>query len=784
MGEVAWGDMTSGLDTGQVRAVDGALRRDQRPVGGLGPERFVNREVAWIDFAERILDLAADTRQPLLERVKFLAICSTGGDEFYQVRVAGLKDQLAAGVRHRSADGLSPREQLVRIRARFQGLLDRQGAIFAATLSELAAAGVRLTDHERLEPEAREQLREIFERDIYPVLTPLAVDPGHPFPYISNLSLNLAVLVEDPVSEQRRFARVKVPPLLARFVALPGDDRIVPLEQVIAANLDQLFPEMRVGTHVAFRVTRNADIEFDDEDADDLLEAVEIELRRRRFGRAVRLEIDRGVDREVLDFLLRELELEAEDVYLTDAPHDLGALWAFTDLDRPDLAAPRWTPVVPPRLLGTGDEPADLFETIRKGDVLVHHPYDSFSRTVEAFIEQAAADPDVLAIKQTLYRTSGDATIVKALAAAAEAGKQVAVLVELMARFDEQRNIVWARQLEQAGVHVVYGVVGLKTHTKTALVVRREDDGVRRYCHVGTGNYNAETAKVYEDLGLLSADPDLGADLTDLFNHLTGFSRPSRARSLIVAPDRFRTWFLEEVALEQQAGPAGRIVLKCNGLTDPEIIDALYAASQAGVRIDCVVRSLCSLRPGVSGLSETITVRSIVGRFLEHSRIYRFGEPDDLLRSHQSAAEQLGFARRDGEGPDEPASWPEAESAHGDVLEGGELASHAPRHPGANPARYFIGSGDLMERNLDRRIEALVRVRDAELCARLEDVLDMALADDTNSWTLTADGRWCRVPTLRAVSLQQGLQELALERARRRRVVETAAWGDPTFEAR
>ncbi len=756
-------------------AADGAPLRVLRDAGAAGPGRFLNREVAWIDFAERILDLAADEREPLLERVKFVSICANGADEFFQVRVAGLKDQAAANVRQRSADGLSAREQLALIRTRYQALLDRQGRIFAGLLPGLAAAGVRLVDYARLDPDAREQLRAIFERDIYPVLTPLAVDPGHPFPYISNLSLNLAVIVEDPESGQRRFARVKVPPLLPRFVRVPDDDRHVPLEQVIAHNLDQLFPEMRIGAHHAFRVTRNADIEFDDEDADDLLEAVELELRRRRFGRAVRLEVERGVDQEVLDFLSRELELEPDDVYLADAPHDLGALWIFTAIDRPDLAAPRWSPVLPPRLAGGGDEPVDMFETLRKGDLLVHHPYDSFSRTVEAFLEQAAADPDVLAIKQTLYRTSGDAGIVKALAAAAESGKQVAVLVELMARFDEQRNIVWARQLEQAGVHVVYGVVGLKTHTKTTLVVRREEDGVRRYCHVGTGNYNADTARVYEDLGLLSADPDLGADLTDLFNHLTGFSRPSRARSLIVAPDRFRSWFLEEVAKERAAGPTGRIVLKCNGLTDPEIIDALYAASQAGVHIECIVRSLCSLRPGIPGLSQTITVRSIVGRFLEHSRIYRFGEPDDVVRAHQSAGEVLRGAQ--------PARGEASARAAGvgsgaDVLEGGEIASHAPLSKGANAARWFIGSGDLMERNLDRRIEALVRVREPELCAHLEDVLELARADDTNAWALSGDGTWARVPRALGISLQDGLCNLALWRRKRASEAHARAEGD------
>ena len=714
-----------------------------------GPERFINREVAWVDFAERILDLADDECEPLFERVKFLAICSTGSDEFFQVRVAGLKDQLAAGVRARSADGLSVTGQLAGLRERVRAMEARQAEIFASLLGGLSEAGVRLLDYARLDDEARQQLREIFERDIYPVLTPLAVDPGHPFPYISNLSLNLGVLVEDPESHQRRFARVKVPPLLPRFVPLPDGERFIPLEQVIAGNLDQLFPAMSIGAHHAFRVTRNADLDLDDEDADDLLEQVELELRRRRFGRAVRLQIDPEADHEMLELLLRELELGADDVYGNAAPLDLGALWSLTKLDRPELSAPDWAPVVPQGLATDSDEPADLFAVLRERDVLVQHPYDSFAGSIEAFIFQAAADPDVLAIKQTLYRTSGDAPFVAALARAAEAGKQVAALVELQARFDEQRNIVWARQLEQAGVHVVYGVVGLKTHSKTALVVRREDDGIRRYCHIGTGNYNSDTAKIYEDLGLLTSSPELGADLTDLFNHLTGFSRPTRARRLILAPERFRAWFLEEVEREIERGEAGRIVLKCNGLTDPEIIDGLYRASQAGVRVAGIVRSLCSLRPGIPGLSERITIRSIVGRFLEHSRIYRFGEPAAELRALQSATYL---------------------DEHGEPV--------APERPpvpqGANAVRYVIGSGDLMERNLDRRIEALVPVCDLELCAHLEDLLELALGDDEHAWELDADGNWHRLGGRDHRSLQRRLQELTLERARRRR-------GDPAW---
>ncbi len=689
-----------------------------RPPSTFGPERFLNRELSWLDFASRVLDLAGEPATPLLERAKFLAIWSTGTDEFFQVRVAGLKDQHAAGLRQRSPDGRTVGEQLRAVRSRATGLVERASRMYLdALVPALAAAGIGIVHHDELDEPGREELAAIFDRDIFPVLTPLAVDPGHPFPYISNLSLNLAVVVADPVTSERRFARVKVPPLLPRFVRLGESDRLVLLEEVIAAHLDQLFPEMSVGAVHAFRVTRNADLELDEDEADDLLEAVEVELRRRRFGRAVRLEVDEHIDPEVLEILLLELELGPEDVYRSPAPLDLGQLWQLVAIDRPDLHEPPFIPTTQPRLAPLGDEPVDLFARIRERDILVQHPYDSFATSVEAFVSQAAADPDVLAIKQTLYRTSGDARFVSALARAAEAGKQVAALVELKARFDEQRNIVWARQLEQAGVHVVYGVVGLKTHSKTALVVRREEDGIRRYCHVGTGNYNSDTARVYEDIGVLTADEDIGADLTDLFNHLTGFSRATRSRALVLAPERLRPWVLEEIAAETAAGPKGRITIKVNGLTDPEVIDALYLASQKGVQVDLVVRGVCSLRPGVEGLSDRVSVRSVVGRYLEHSRIYRFG---------------------------------------------------------AEAPRFYIGSADLMERNLDRRIEALLPVRDPELCARLEEVLALVLADDTHAWELDASGSWRRVPATRGVNAQVALQEIALERSRRRRGAERA----------
>jgi polyphosphate kinase len=649
--------------------------------------------------------------------VKFLAILSSGLDEFFQVRVGGLKDHVAAGLRARSPDGRTASEQLKDIRLKCTRLQARADGVFESSLvPNLAKAGLYLTRVDELDEDEKARILAVFEKDIFPVLTPLAVDPGHPFPYISNLSLNLAVLVVDPSTREQRFARVKVPPLLPRFVPLNGGSRFVALEQLIAANLPRLFPHMEIGRHHAFRVTRNADLDLEESEADDLLAAVETELRRRRFGRAVRLEVDRDTPAEVRDLLLEELELGVDDVYESTAPLGLGQLWALHSIDRPDLHEPPWVPMTQPRLATAGDGPVELFSVLRERDVLVHHPYDSFTTSVEAFITEAAEDPNVLAIKQTLYRTSEDTAIVSALVRAAEQGKQVAALVEVKARFDEQANIVWARQLERAGVHVVYGLVGLKTHSKIVLVVRREEDGLRRYCHIGTGNYNSETAKVYEDLGLLTADPAIGEDLTDLFNHLTGYGRPVTYRRIVVAPQGMRPWILGEIAEEAAVGESGRITIKVNGLTDPEVIDALYAASRAGVQIDLIVRGLCCLRPGVPGLSDRITVRSVMGRFLEHSRIFRFGQ------------------------------------AEGD------------RH-----VRYTIGSGDLMERNLDRRIEVLVPVLDPKLQARLEETIHLSLADDTNAWLLGPDGDWVRTVPVLGLSSQRRLQELALERARRRR---------------
>ncbi|HEX5616161.1 MAG TPA: polyphosphate kinase 1 [Acidimicrobiia bacterium] len=670
--------------------------------------RYLNRELSWLDFNARVLALAEDPEQPLLERVKFLAIFSSNLDEYFQVRVSGLKEQIALGVRSTSPDGLDQVEQLRGIRSRVEDLVARQSAVFTKeVLPALEAVGIRFAEWDELTDDDRARLSHEFDERIYPVLTPLAVDPAHPFPYISNLSLNLAVVVRNPVSGEERFARVKVPPLLPRFVAL-DKERFVPLEQVIAAHLSTLFPGMEVLGHHAFRVTRDADFELAD-DAEDLLAAMELVLRQRtKFGAAVRLEVDTRMAPDVLDVLVRELEVTPADVTVVDGPLDLAGLTALYDLRRPELKYPRFAPQTPAVLAG-GDD-ADFFWTMRGGDVLVHHPYDSFATSIEAFVAQAARDPAVLAIKQTLYRTGGDeAGIVSSLVEAAEAGKQVVALVELKARFDEQANIQRARQLEQAGAHVVYGLVGLKTHAKTLLVVRQEADGIRRYCHVGTGNYNPKTATLYEDLGILSADPELNAELSELFNHLTGYSRPREYKRLIVAPTHARARLLDLIA--GQAHPGGQITMKMNALVDSVLVDALYDASAAGARVDLVVRGICCLRAGVPGLSDNITVRSIVGRYLEHSRIFRFGEP------------------------------------------------------GADDTEYVTGSADLMPRNLDKRVEVLLRVTDPRTRARFDEVLDINFADDVLAWELQPDGTWRKIPTVHGVESHLRFQELAVARA-------------------
>jgi len=675
--------------------------------------RYLNRELSLLDYNTRVLSRAEDASLPLLERVRSLHFFGQAIDDFFQIRVAGLKEQLEAAPLAASPDGRSPMAQLREIRHRVVDLSEREQRLFQGELRPLlSSAGIRLVEASDLSRKDAEHLSRYFRRSIFPVLTPLAVDPGHPFPYISHFSLNLAVIVRDPLRRHERFARLKVPPLLPRFVELPDGERFVPLEQVIAANLQALFPGMAIVSHTAFRVTRDNDLEVREDEADDLLVTIQTELLRfRRRARAVRLEINPDTADEVRELLVRELELTEDDVYTVDGLLDLSAVGFFASLDRPDLKAEPYTPVAPPRLTRSDGEPGDFFAALQAGDVLVHHPYESFTGSVVAFTQQAAADPQVLAIKQTLYRTSGPASpIALALARAAEAGKQVVALVELKARGDEQANIAWAQALEQAGVHVVYGLVGLKTHAKLTLVVRQEASGIRRYVHVATGNYNPMTALGYEDIGLFSTDADLGADVTELFNFLTGYSRQRRYRRLLVAPACLRTGLLKLIR-EEAAQPDGRIVIKANNLVDIPIIDALYEAADAGAEIDLIIRSVCCLRPGVPGLSERIRVRSIVGRFLEHSRIFRFG------------SQERGF-------------------------------------------RYFIGSPDMMDRNLDRRVEAVVPVAQPDLQARLAEIIEVELSDDRLSWELDSEGSWHRVPSRLGVNAQERFMALAHERAR------------------
>jgi polyphosphate kinase len=668
-------------------------------------DRFLNRELSQVDFNSRVVALAEEESAPLLERAKFLAIFATNTDEFYQVRVAGLKQQAAAGIRTRSVDGLTPREQLSAIAAKMVPLAERHARIFTdSVMPALRQAGVKVLRWGELDRVQREELNAMFREKIFPVLTPLAVDAGRPFPYISNLSLNLAVLVRDPSAGRMHFARIKVPPLLPRFVPFSEGRSFTPLEDVIAANLDQLFPGMEIVEHHTFRVTRNADLEIDDR-ADDLLEALEEELTKRRFSPAVRLEIEETMPQHVLELLMTELEVEQDDVFMLPSPLDLAGLWSLHSIDRPDLKDEPYVPVTHPDLSQVDDE-IDIFEVIGDRDVLVHHPYESFTTSVQRFIEEAAADPDVLAIKQTLYRTSGS-PIVGSLIEAAERGKQVVVLVEIKARFDESANIAWARTLEKAGCHVVYGLSGLKTHCKLCLVVREEGEELRQYVHVGTGNYNPFTARIYEDMGLFTADPDLAAEVAHLFNYITGFSRDKKYRAMVVAPHGMRTRMLamieREAALATNGQP-GRIIMKMNNLSDQAMIDALYAASEAGVRIDLIVRSVCALRPGVKGLSRNITVRSIVGRFLEHSRVFYYQNGGD--------------------------------------------------------EEVYIGSADMMERNLDHRVEALAAVKSPEIREQLKLVLDLALSDNVGAWTLDRRGKWTRVPATEGeirLSLQEQL---------------------------
>ncbi len=655
---------------------------------------YINRELSWLDFNARILFEATDERNPLLERTRFLAIFASNMDEFFQVRVAGLKQQLLARHSSPSPDGLSARDVLEKIRTRVLPLIALHARTFAGIKDELADAGIRIVAYDE-RPERQVELRERFVDEIFPVLTPLAVDPGHPFPYISDLSLSLAVTVRDPETGERHFARIKVPPVLPRLWEV-GVRTYVLLEQIIAANLAALFPGMVVEEHHLFRVTRNADLSIEEDEADDLLLAIEEELRKRRFGKVVRLEVERSMPHATRALLRSGLGLEEQDVYEIAGMLDLTALAAIADIDMPELQPRPWQPVVPLRLQQPDeDEEVDIFAAIREGDILLHHPYDSFAGSVQRFVEQAASDPDVLTIKQTLYRTSGDSPIVRALIEAAERGKQVVAMVEIKARFDERANIVWARALERAGAHVAYGLVGLKTHCKAALVVRREGRGLRRYVHMGTGNYNPQTARIYVDLGLLTDDPDICADVTDLFNVLTGVARQRSYRKLLVAPTSLREGLIGLIEAETERhrrDGGGRIIMKINACVDPAMVVALYKAAEAGVSIDLIVRGMCSLMPGQPNLSETIRVRSVVGRFLEHSRIIWIGSG-------------------------------EAE-------------------------RFYIGSADLMERNLDRRIEAMTPVEDPVLQGRLREIIAIMLADDRRSWQLGADGEWRRTETI------------------------------------
>jgi polyphosphate kinase len=678
----------------------------------LPDDRFLNRELSWLDFNARVLALAEDPETPLLERAKFLAIFANNLDEFYMVRVAGLKRRLSAGLPMRGGDRSSLRNQLELITERAADLVTRQSACFADEVRpKLSAEGIELVTWGELDAPERERLRTYFREQVFPVLTPLAVDPAHPFPYISGRSLNLAVALRDPNGgSSELFARVKVPNNVPRFVTVQNDSRgarFLPVEELIATHLDQLFSGMQVLEWHLFRVTRNAELEVDEDRDEDLLQALERELAQRRFGSPVRLEVAASISDHVLDLLARELDMDSDDVLRVPGLLDLSALWqVFGECDRDDLKDRPFVPATHPQL-ADGEVPRSVFNRLRESDILVHHPYHSFSTSVQRFIEQAAADPNVLAIKQTLYRTSGDSPIVDALIDAAAAGKQVVVLVEVKARFDEIANIGWARMLERAGCHVVYGLVGLKTHCKTALVVRQEGNQIKRYCHIGTGNYHPKTARLYEDFGMLTADPEVGADVTDLFNVLTGYSRQTAFRRLLVAPHGVRRGLIERIDEQARIASAGGEALvqfKVNSLVDEETIDALYRASMVGVKVDLVIRGMCALRPGVPGLSDNIRVRSIVGRFLEHSRVFRFGVGDN--------------------------------------------------------ADYWIGSADLMHRNLDRRVEALVRVTLPSAQDDLRFVLELSMSEQTEGWDLASDGTWrrrARTPAEPHMHLQEAL---------------------------
>jgi polyphosphate kinase len=676
-------------------------------------DRFLDRELSWLAYSRRVLGQAEDPQLPLLERVRFAAIFSSNLDEFFMVRVAGLKRRIAADVAVRAASGLMPRDVLERIWAETRDQMERHARLFREELvPQLVEEGIELVRWPDLDREEQKYCKRLFKERVFPVLTPLAVDPAHPFPYISGLSLNLAVLVRNPKTGKEHFARVKVPPIFARFVPL-GNERFVPLEDVIGEHLKRLFPGMEVLEVHTFRVTRNEDLEVEEDDAENLLKALEKELLRRRFGPPVRLEVEESIAPQVLELLTDELGISEDEVFRVDGLLDLVGLHSIADLHREDLRYPAFVPTTHPQLAEVESaKPVDVFKATRRYDVLLHHPYDSFATSVQRFLEQAAADPQVLAIKQTLYRTNGDSPIIDALVDAAEAGKQVLVIVEIKARFDEEANIRWARKLEQAGCHVVYGLVGLKTHCKLTMVVRDEPEGIRRYTHIGTGNYNGKTARLYEDLGLITTNEVIGEDVAHLFNNLSGYSRNPTYDRLLVAPDSVRTGLVERIHREidhHRNGRPARIRFKANSVVDEGLIDALYLASQAGVPVEMLVRGICAIRPGVPGLSENIEVRSIVGRFLEHSRVFWF------------------------ENDGSPSVW--------------------------------IGSADLMHRNLDRRVEVLVQVPSEENVGQVAELLDLAFADTTYAWELGPDGDW----TPNAGT--DHLQEVLIERQRRPRVV-------------
>ncbi|MGA0064528.1 MAG: polyphosphate kinase 1 [Ilumatobacteraceae bacterium] len=652
--------------------------------------RFINRELSWLDFNERVLVLAESANVPLLERCKFVAISASNLDEFYQIRVAALKDQIAGGIVAKSSDGRTPTQQIREIASRVQWFVERQEHLLVNVLRPaLDAEGVRVVSWSKLSRRSRDELSADFEARIFPVLTPLAVDPSHPFPYISNLALNLAVVLRDPESGREGFARLKIPRNFPRLLPMNSPGDFVLLEDVIVAHLDRLFPGMTIESAARFRVTRNADLSLDDEDAEDLLAAVELELRRRRFGRAVRLEVEESMPARVVDLLCDELELSDVDVIRHHSWLDLTLLQQLGALDIPRLRYDQWVPVTAGRLVAAQEAGRNIFDVISARQLLVHHPYESFASSTEAFVEQAARDSRVLSIKMTLYRTSGDSAIARHLIAAAEAGKQVAVVLELKARFDEARNVSWARELEYAGVHVTYGLVGLKTHAKCILVVRDEPGGMKRYVHLATGNYNSTTAKVYEDIGFFTCEERVGRDATELFNYLTGYGREPRYEELLVAPHQMKSRIIDLVRREASHGDKGRITLKLNAIQEPDVIDALYEASNAGVKINLVVRGICCVRPGVPGMSENIKVRSVLGRYLEHSRIYRF--------------------------------------EHG--------------HDAGEPL-HLIGSADLMNRNLEGRIESLVRLTHPKHRAWLDTILGFLLDDANVHYRLESDDSW------------------------------------------